>query len=178
MVKRLSDSSIPAAERIGRKLDTIAESVTEDCGRSSLQEPISETDIQYGTFRVRDHTKRFMDYVQTRNPNLYEKMIVFSNALVKREEEKGWSSSASDTAKLQVAEFFDPIAYFGDKSSNRYNSDRMRRAMTRSYGSSLRAAGISRMSRGYGYSYYMRQYTLIRASSDKGRLDQFLEYFM
>lgn len=126
MIYRFSDNSIKAAEKLGSRLDDISNSMNNNCEEIDPNEEVDPDDAQHGQVFINDDNKRFLDYVQDKAPEIYERIADFALSL---------SRNVADSQKVvAVANFFDPAAYFGQTQQvNAMNSDRLIKARDRNY---------------------------------------------
>jgi len=105
MINKFSDNSIEAAEAIGSKLEEMSDSVNETCNEVD-DDDIDEETIEKASVVINGDNRRFLDYVQEKAPELYQRMAGLSVAL--RDD------IVQEKMKLAAANFFDPMAYFGE----------------------------------------------------------------
>jgi len=162
MVHRFSDNTVHVAEKLGRKLDDITDTSSGDrCDHVSFNREISDEDVKTQDVAFKEYTKRFLDYVQIRSPELYDKIKTFTEAFADR------APDSVTERKHIVGDFFDPFAYFQDKRSYYYNSHRVNMALARNRTRSSMY--------GYGGIYYMYMYYLRRATSSKEGMHSYLD---
>lgn len=91
MVTKFSDNSIKAAERIGEKLDDMADSMNPECDQQNTvedEDDIDSVDIQYGGIHVGNDNRRFLDHILENAPELYEQLGRFSRELRRLDEDE------------------------------------------------------------------------------------------